>query len=63
MGQEYSDFQKRLYKLSIGILESDASVPPTLTLIALASTPTYKAYWDFNRRKCSLSSLFQKISF
>ena len=35
MGQEYSDFQKRLYKLSIRILESDASVPPTLTLIAL----------------------------
>ena len=44
MGQEYSDFQKRLYKLSIGILESDASAPPTLTLIALASTRTYKAY-------------------
>ena len=35
MGQEYSDFQKRLYKLSIRILETDASVPPTLTLIAL----------------------------
>ena len=35
MGQEYSDFQKRFYKLSIRILESDASVPPTLTLIAL----------------------------
>merc|ERR1712158_21574 len=35
LGQEYSDFQKRLYKLSIRILETDASVPPTLTLIAL----------------------------
>ena len=34
LGQEYSDFQKRLYKLSIRILETDASVPPTLTLIA-----------------------------
>ena len=34
MGQEYSDFQKRLYKLSIRILETDTSVPPTLTLIA-----------------------------
>ena len=34
MGQEYSDFQKRLYKLSIRIIERDASVPPTLTLIA-----------------------------
>lgn len=35
LGQEYSDFQKRLYKLSIRIIERDASVPPTLTLIAL----------------------------
>lgn len=35
LGQEYSDFQKRLYKLSIRIIERNASVPPTLTLIAL----------------------------
>ena len=34
LGQEYSDFQKRLYKLSIRILETDTFVPPTLTLIA-----------------------------
>ena len=35
LGQEYSDFQKRLYKLSIRIIERNASVPPTLTLISL----------------------------
>ena len=35
LGQEYSDFQKRLYKLSIRIIERNASVPPTITLIAL----------------------------
>ena len=63
MGQEYSDFQKRLYKLSIRIIERDASVPPTLTLIALGLLRQHIKRTRILLDENVASPLFQKISF
>ena len=63
LGQEYSDFQKRLYKLSIRIIERDASVPPTLTLIALGLLRQHIKRTRILLDENVASPLFQKISF